>query len=77
MLPCKTWTDRPFERYAGPWTKKDGLKTTKNKCVPCRCDIGPLSLTNSTSFSGYCGSATNGTRTSKLEFSGQLNGLEL
>lgn len=27
------WKDRPFERYVGPWTLKDGLRQTKNKVL--------------------------------------------
>jgi hypothetical protein len=35
LTRCYTlqWTDRPFERYSGPWTVKDGLRKTRNKIL--------------------------------------------
>ncbi|KAL1412438.1 hypothetical protein Q8F55_000183 [Vanrija albida] len=30
MTPCTKWQDRPYERYPGPWTRKDGLPKPKN-----------------------------------------------
>ncbi|WOO81970.1 Putative hydrolase [Vanrija pseudolonga] len=30
MTPCTKWADRPYERYPGPWTRKEGLRKPKN-----------------------------------------------
>lgn len=30
VIGCKGWPERPFERYPGPWTQKDGLRDTAN-----------------------------------------------